>query len=78
MVGVLVLNVDRRFNRARYEVALVAGAFAERVRREVDVEVIRRELCAAVGASVQPAAVRLWLCPDPAGFATPNVAPADP
>lgn len=53
-------GIDRRYNRERYEVALVAGAFADRVRREVDVDVIARDLCAVVHGTVEPTAVHVW------------------
>jgi hypothetical protein len=53
--------VDRRFNRARYEVGLVTQAFAARVRREVDLATVIDDLRAVVDTTMRPASVDLWL-----------------
>ena len=53
--------VDRRFDRARYDGEQLVGAFAERLRDEVDLETIRAEVPATVDAAVRPATVGLWL-----------------
>ncbi len=54
-------RVDRRFNRARYDAERTVGAFASRLRDEVDLAQLRNEIIAAVNHTVQPAAVSLWL-----------------
>lgn len=58
--------VDRRFNRARYEVGLVTQQFAARVRREVDLETVVDDLHAVVDATMRPASIALWLRAAPA------------
>jgi hypothetical protein len=53
--------VDHRFNRARYNADQTVEAFATGLRDEVDPDQIRASLVAAVGASVSPTRVDLWL-----------------
>jgi hypothetical protein len=53
--------VDRRFNRSRYDAERTVAAFAERLRDEVDLEQLRAEILATVGATVEPSSVSLWL-----------------
>jgi hypothetical protein len=53
--------VDRRFNRARYEAALVTQQFADRLRREVDLDTVTHDLSAVVDHTVQPASASIWL-----------------
>jgi hypothetical protein len=55
--------VDRRFNRARYDAEAIVSAFAQRVRDDVDLNVVGSEFVAAVQRSVEPAHVSLWLRP---------------
>ncbi len=53
--------VDRRFNRAGYNAEATIGAFAARLRDEVDLEQLRIEILATVGQTVEPSSVSLWL-----------------
>jgi len=53
--------VDRRFNRSRYDAEGTLAAFAARLRDEVDLEALRSEILATVGAAVEPSSVSLWL-----------------
>ncbi len=53
--------VDRRFDRARYDGARIADAFAERLRDEVDLPTLAADLDGTVRASVAPAHVGFWL-----------------
>jgi hypothetical protein len=53
--------IDRRFNRAGYNSALVLDGFTRSVRDEVDVGAVSNHLVAAVEASMEPAAISLWL-----------------
>jgi hypothetical protein len=53
--------VDHRFNRARYDADQTVEVFATGLRDEVDPNQIRASLVAAVGASVSPTRVDLWL-----------------
>jgi hypothetical protein len=55
--------VDRRFNRARYDAEATVSAFAQRVRDDVNLEVVSSEFVRAVQSSVEPSHVSLWLRP---------------
>ena len=54
-------SIDRRFDRAAYDAARTVDAFAARLRDEVDVDRVRRDLLDTVSVSVSPVAVTLWL-----------------
>lgn len=53
--------VDRRFNRARYDVERTIESFAARMREETDVSTLGAELEGIVARTMQPAHVSLWL-----------------
>jgi hypothetical protein len=53
--------VDRRFNRARYDADRTVTMFAARLQDAVDLDSVRADLQATVGASLQPAHVSVWL-----------------
>ena len=59
--GWLQRSVDRRFNRARYEAALVTKEFADRLRQEVDLNTVIHGLSAVVDRTVQPVSAAVWL-----------------
>ncbi len=61
--------VDRRFNRARYDVEAVVAAFTARLRDAVDLDTVHGELLRAATSAVQPAHAVLWIKP-PAERAT--------
>jgi hypothetical protein len=52
--------VDRRFYRRKYDAERMLTGFATRLRDEVDLESLRRELTGAVGETMQPRHVSLW------------------
>jgi membrane protein implicated in regulation of membrane protease activity len=54
-------TVDRRFDRARYDGELVAAAFAERLRDEVDLASAGRALTDTVTVALRPSGLGLWL-----------------
>jgi hypothetical protein len=53
--------VDRRFNRAGYDVQLTVEGFAQHLRAEVDLDELGRQVRAVVMHALQPASVSLWL-----------------
>jgi uncharacterized membrane protein len=53
--------VDRRFNRARYDADATVAAFAGRLRDEVDLERVQRDLLDVVRESVEPSHVAVWV-----------------
>ncbi len=70
--------VDRRFYRARYDVDAVVDAFNGRLREQIDLDALRRELLAVVSGAVQPVHASLWLRPGarPQGASSPPSATA--
>jgi hypothetical protein len=53
--------VDRRFNRRRHDAGRVIGAFATRLRDQVDLDALNSELLAVVDQTMQPTRASLWL-----------------
>lgn len=54
-------TVERRFNRARYEMTSVLDAFSVAVHRQVDVDTLTDDLTSVLARTLQPATVELWL-----------------
>jgi hypothetical protein len=55
--------VDRRFDRRRYDAAQTIAAFSARLREQVDLDTLTRELLGVVDQTMQPTRVELWLRP---------------
>jgi hypothetical protein len=64
-------TVDRRFDRDRYDGGRAAAAFAERVREQVDLGDLERDLLAVTAETLRPAGVVVWLRSVTANDATP-------
>jgi hypothetical protein len=53
--------VDQRFDRLRYDAARAIEGFSARLRDEVDIETVRRELASLITETMAPSQVGLWL-----------------
>ena len=56
-------DVDRRFDRTRYDAERTVQAFAVRLRHETNVEAVTRDLASTTQAVVAPTTTSLWLRP---------------
>jgi hypothetical protein len=65
-------DVDRRFNRRRYEAAETIEAFSRRLRDEIDLDTLTAELLAVVNQSIEPTSASLWLRPSAERAAEPT------
>jgi hypothetical protein len=54
-------NVDRRFDRARYDAEQTVAGFSARLRDEVDITTVTTDLRSTVEGAVNPASVGLWI-----------------
>jgi hypothetical protein len=55
--------VDRRFNRARYDAALVVDGYGEQLRSQAHPEHVIEGLIAAVDQAIEPSSVSVWVRP---------------
>jgi hypothetical protein len=56
-------EVDRRFNRRKYDTVKTIEAYSARLRDQVDLDTLSAELLAVVDQTMQPTAASLWLRP---------------
>jgi hypothetical protein len=54
-------DVDRRFNRARYDADQTVAAFAARLKDAVDLDSVRDDLAGVVHQALEPAHVSVWI-----------------
>jgi len=54
-------GVDRRFDRAAYDARRTAEAFAQRLRDEVDPDVVTSDLIEVTSRAIQPTSISLWV-----------------
>ena len=55
--------VDRRFNRQKYDAARTVEVFTARLREEIDLAALSKELLAVVDQTMEPTQATLWLRP---------------
>lgn len=55
--------VDRRFNRERYDSAGIVAGFAGRLRGQIDLPTVSRELAATTAHALEPSTTAVWLRP---------------
>jgi hypothetical protein len=55
--------VDRRFNRRKYNATTTIEVFSARLRDQVDLDTLARELLAVTDKTMEPTTVSLWLRP---------------
>src|SRR5579884_1693131 len=54
-------GIDRYFYRAKYDAARTLAAFGDRLRREVDLDAVSRDLTGVVEEALRPERVTLWV-----------------
>ena len=59
-------TVDRRFFRSGYDAQAAVAAFSGRLREEIDLDALQKELLDVVARAVHPAHSTLWIRPAPA------------
>jgi hypothetical protein len=55
--------VDRRFYRSGYDAQAAVDGFSERLRQQIDLDVLCQELQFVVNGTVQPTHASIWLRP---------------
>ncbi len=55
-----ILWVDRRFYRSRYDAQQVVEDFTDRMKDEIDGDILKADLVAVITETMQPAAIGMW------------------
>jgi hypothetical protein len=64
--------VDSRFYRSRYDAQRTVEGFAERLRRQTDLDALTGDLLSVVGRTVHPASASVWLSGESLSEAAPS------
>ena len=56
-------QVDRRFNRARYDAETTVMVFSSGLRQVTDLDMVQRQFIDVIAQAIEPAHVNIWIRP---------------